>query len=223
MAAWSTASQPRASAADEIDDRLPAQGEPRVYPGDRLAKRQLEIERAVHDDGQQDDRDRDGADVIDGERRRSRGTADARVRQADERRSRGEVRGIDERGAYREAAEQHVADEHRERRHDRGECPAPIENGEQHHADHIGGETVAGERDAVPAGECRDEDQQRARERKILAYGHRALGEGDERRAETDESGERNGRTNEECPPHKAVAQGRRRGAACQARLSFTP
>ena len=50
----------------EIDDRFPPQREPRIDPRDRLAERQLQVERAVHDERQHHDGQGDDPGVISG-------------------------------------------------------------------------------------------------------------------------------------------------------------
>ena len=136
---------------DEIDDGFPAQREPRVHPRDRLPQCELEVKRAVHDDGQYDDGQRNRTDVVGRERRRPHRATHPRVHQAYEGGPRGEMGRVAERGAQRQSPQHDVADQHRERRDDRGECPAAIENGEQQHPDDVGREPVAREGDAEAA------------------------------------------------------------------------
>ena len=110
--------------------------------------------------------------------------------------------GVAQRRAHRQAAQQHVADQHRKRRDNRGEGPAAIENREQHDAEDEGGEAVAGECDAVAARDGGDEDQQRAGEREVFAGRHPPVDVGDKPGAETDERGGGNGDTNDQRGPH---------------------
>ena len=213
----------------EIDDRFPAQCQLRIHPRNRLPQCELQIERAVHDDRQQDDRERDDPGVVRGKSGGPGGAAQTEVHPADERGSRRQVSGIPERGAHRHTPEEHVAREHREGRDDGGERPAAVENGVQHDAEDVRREAVSRERDAVAACDRGDEDEQHAGERQVLPRGNAAVDVGDKPSAETDQCGNGNRETHDErrCrrearrKPH--VAQGRRRGAGCQARLSFTP
>ena len=48
----------------QIDDRLPAHREPRIYPCDGLPEGELEIEGAVYDHGQQHESECEGREVL---------------------------------------------------------------------------------------------------------------------------------------------------------------
>ncbi len=132
---------------------LPARGEPRVHPCARAAQRELEVERSVDHDGQHEQHGGEGRQVVGAERLGADRAPEPRVQEAGQRGTGGEVCGVAERGARRQAAQPQVAGQHRERCHERREGPAPVEQGVRHHAKDIGGEAVAGERDAVAARE----------------------------------------------------------------------
>ena len=121
----------------EVDDRFPPQREPGVHPRDRLTEGELQIERAVHDHGQHDDRERDHPGVVGGQCRNSGRSAQAGVHESHERGSCRQMRRVPQRRAEREAAQQYVTDQHREWRDDRGERPAMVEDPEQHDTEDV--------------------------------------------------------------------------------------
>ena len=79
---------------NEIDDRFPAEREPGIYPRDRLAEGQLQIERAVHDERQHYDGHRNDPGVLGGQRGGPRCAAQPEIHPADECGSRRQVRRI---------------------------------------------------------------------------------------------------------------------------------
>ena len=143
---------------------LPARGEPQVDPGARGTQRELEVERSVDDDGQYEQHGGEGRQVVGAERVRAERAPEPRVQQAGQRRAGGEVCGVAEPGARRQAPKQQVAGQQGERRQERREGPAPVEQGVRDHAKDIGGEAVAGEGDAVAARErAHDGERQQLR------------------------------------------------------------
>ncbi len=121
----------------EVDDRFPPQREPGIDPRDRLTQSELQVERAVHDHRQHHDRERDDPRIVGGKCRHSRRSAQAGVHQSHERGSCRQMRRVPQRRAEREAAQQHVPDQHREGRDDRGKRPATVEDSEQHDTEDV--------------------------------------------------------------------------------------
>ncbi len=121
----------------EVDDRFPPQGEPGIDPRDRLTQSELQVERAVHDHRQHHDRECDDPRIVGGKCRHSRRSAQAGVHQSHERGSCRQMRRVPQRRAEREAAQQHVPDQHREGRDDRGKRPATVEDPEQHDTEDV--------------------------------------------------------------------------------------
>jgi hypothetical protein len=148
----------------QVDDRLPPDGERRVHPRERAAESELEVEGGVHDQRQQHQERDEGEQVRGGQRRPSRRATQCAIREPDERGARGEVRRVHQGGAHRQAPQENVAEDHREGRDQGGEGPPAIEDREDHRAEHVGGEAVARQRDAVAAGEGADDDEREGRQ-----------------------------------------------------------
>ena len=186
----------------EVDDRLPSQGEPRVHPGDGLAQRQIEVERAVHDDRQQRDHDDEGSHIVRRQRGGARLPAQLRVQEPDQRAARGEVSGVPQRRPQGNPSQHQVAYEHRERGDHGGERPAAVEDRVQHHAHGVRGEPVAREGDAETAAQRGNGDEGGGDEGQVFA-GRRVAGRiRDEAAAEAGQPGQR----------HQDADDARRRG-----------